>query len=250
VIARGGGSLEDLNPFNSELLARAIAKSALPVVSAVGHETDFTIADFVADLRAPTPSAAAELLTEAHHKLEERLEHLDRRLINACRYLLMQASERFARISAPAAFARMRNNLARRQQRLDECQYQLDAAWKRQSRTLVETLHRLESRLLRQDVSNRIRVVRERLVMLDARLLRAKNELLSRRRASLSKTEALLASLSPLSVLSRGYALVFDERGTLLKDPLAAPEGSLVTARLAKGHLVSRVIERKPHQET
>ncbi|HXP09475.1 MAG TPA: exodeoxyribonuclease VII large subunit, partial [Acidobacteriaceae bacterium] len=79
VVARGGGSLEDLAPFNSELLARAIAKSALPVVSAVGHETDFTIADFVADLRAPTPSAAAELLTEAQHKVEERLEQLHRR---------------------------------------------------------------------------------------------------------------------------------------------------------------------------
>ena len=111
VVARGGGSLEDLAPFNSELLARAIAKSQLPVVSAVGHETDFTIADFVADLRAPTPSAAAELLTEAQHKVEERLEQLHRRLNQACRYLLMRAQERFARLSAPAAFARMRNAL-------------------------------------------------------------------------------------------------------------------------------------------
>jgi exodeoxyribonuclease VII large subunit len=85
VVARGGGSLEDLAPFNSELLARAIAKSLLPVVSAVGHETDFTIADFVADLRAPTPSAAAELLTEAQHKVEERLEQLHRRLNHAFR---------------------------------------------------------------------------------------------------------------------------------------------------------------------
>ncbi|HEY4050509.1 MAG TPA: exodeoxyribonuclease VII large subunit [Acidobacteriaceae bacterium] len=249
VIARGGGSLEDLAPFNSEFLARAIAKSELPIVSAVGHETDFTIADFVADLRAPTPSAAAELLTEAHHKLEERIEQLDRRLVHACRYVLMQASERFARIAAPAAFARMRNGLARRQQRLDECQYQLEAAWRRQSRTLAETLQRIESRLLRQDVSHRMRVVRERLVMLDARLVRGVREILVRQRATLGNTEALLLTLSPLAVLNRGYALVFDEHGVLLKDALAAHEGSLVTTRLANGRLVSRVIERKSQSE-
>jgi exodeoxyribonuclease VII large subunit len=249
VIARGGGSLEDLAPFNSEFLARAIAKSELPIVSAVGHETDFTIADFVADLRAPTPSAAAELLTEAHHKLEERIEQLDRRLVHACRYVLMQASERFARIAAPAAFARMRNGLARRQQRLDECQYQLEAAWRRQSRTLAETLQRIESRLLRQDVSHRMRVVRERLVTLDARLVRGVREILVRQRATLGSTEALLLTLSPLAVLNRGYALVFDEHGVLLKDALAAHEGSLVTTRLANGRLVSRVIERKSQSE-
>jgi exodeoxyribonuclease VII large subunit len=245
VIARGGGSLEDLAPFNSEFLARAIARSELPVVSAVGHETDFTIADFVADLRAPTPSAAAELLTEAHHKLEERIEQLDRRLVHACRYILMQANERFARIAAPAAFARMRNGLARRQQRLDECQYQLEAVWRRRSRTLAENLQRIESRLLRQDVSHRMRVVRERLVMLDSRLVRSERELLLRLRIGLGNTEALLATLSPLAVLNRGYALVFDEHGALLKDALAANEGSLVTTRLANGRLVSRVIERK-----
>src|ERR1700735_4659655 len=140
VVARGGGSLEDLAPFNSELLARAIAKSQLPVVSAIGHETDFTIADFVADLRAPTPSAAAELLTEAQHKVEERVEKLDRRLTQPCRYLLMRAQERFARLSAPAAFARMRNALARRQQRVDELQYQLDAAWDRPGRDAAQPL--------------------------------------------------------------------------------------------------------------
>ncbi len=152
----------------------------LPVVSAVGHETDFTIADFVADLRAPTPSAAAELLTEAQHKVEERLEQLHRRLNQACRYLLMRAQERFARLSAPAAFARMRNALARRQQRVDELQYQLDAAWHRQSRQMAERLQKLEGRLLRQDVSHRMRMVRERLAMLDGRIGRAQQELLLR----------------------------------------------------------------------
>jgi exodeoxyribonuclease VII large subunit len=245
VLARGGGSLEDLAPFNSELLARAIDKSDLPVVSAVGHETDFTIADFVADLRAPTPSAAAELLTETQHKVEERLEQLHRRLNHACRYLLMRAQERFARLSAPAAFARMRNALARRQQRIDELQYQLDAAWHRQSRQMTERLQKLEARLLRQDVSHRMRAVRERLEMLDGRIIRAEQELLSRRRARHARADGLLQAVSPLAVLNRGYALVFDETGVLIRDAAAAADGGLITTRFAQSTLTSRVIERK-----
>jgi exodeoxyribonuclease VII large subunit len=243
VVARGGGSLEDLAPFNSELLARAIAKSELPIVSAVGHETDFTIADFVADLRAPTPSAAAELLTEAQHKVEERLEQLHRRLNQACRYQLMRAQERYARLSAPAAFARMRNALARRQQRVDELQYQLDAAWHRQSRAVTEKLQKLEGRLLRQDVSHRMRMVRERLAMLDGRIGRAQQELLLRWAARHANAEARLHTLSPLAVLNRGYALVFDEAGSLIRDASAAPDGALIKTRFAESTLTSRVIK-------
>jgi exodeoxyribonuclease VII large subunit len=245
VIARGGGSLEDLAPFNSELLARAIAKSQLPVVSAIGHETDFTIADFVADLRAPTPSAAAELLTEAQHKVEERLQQLHRRLTQACRYLLMRAQERFGRLSAPAAFARMRNALARRQQRVDELQYQLDAAWHRNSRKTGEALTQLESRLLRQDVSHRMRMVRERLKALDGRMGRAQQELLLRCQGRHAKAEGLLQSLSPLAVLNRGYALVFDEAGALVREASATHDGALLRTRFANSTLTSRVLERK-----
>ncbi len=244
VLARGGGSLEDLAPFNSELLARAIAKSRLPIVSAVGHETDFTIADFVADLRAPTPSAAAELLTEAQHKLEERVEQLHRRLTQACRYQLIRAQERFTRIAAPAAFARMRNGLARRQQRLDELQYQIDAAWHRQSRQITEKLQKLEARLLRQDVSHRMRTVRERLAALEGRIGRAQEALLQRASARYSGTEGRLLTLSPLAVLSRGYALVFDQDGKLIREADAATDGGLITTRFSNSTLTSQVVER------
>jgi exodeoxyribonuclease VII large subunit len=248
VLARGGGSLEDLAPFNSELLARAIANSRVPVVSAVGHETDFTIADFVADLRAPTPSAAAELLTEAQHKVEERLEQLQRRLTQACRFQLVRAQERFGRLSASAAFGRMRNTLARRQQRVDELQYQMDAAWHRQSRRTTEKLQKLEARLLRQDVSHRMRIVRDRLAALDGRIDRAQKELLQRFKSREAHAQGLLQSLSPLAVLNRGYALVFDEAGALIRDASEIPDSSLITTRFAQSVLVSRVIERKPPQ--
>jgi exodeoxyribonuclease VII large subunit len=215
------------------------------VVSAIGHETDFTIADFVADLRAPTPSAAAELLTEAQHKVEERLQQLHRRLTQACRYQLMRANERFARLSAPAAFARMRNAWTRRQQRVDELQYQLDAAWHRHCRQRTEQLQKLEARLLRQDVSHRMRMVRERLAALDGRIGRAQQEQLLRLNARHARGEGLLESLSPLAVLNRGYALVFNEEGALIREASAASEDGLITTRFAHSTLTSRVLERK-----
>jgi exodeoxyribonuclease VII large subunit len=249
VIARGGGSLEDLAPFNSELLARAIASSELPIVSAVGHETDFTIADFVADLRAPTPSAAAELITEAQHKVEERVEQLTRRLERACRYKLMQTSERYARLSVDAAFARLRDGFGRRQQRVDELRFRMDAAWRAELRHRLERWNAATARLLRQDATHRLQAVRERLNGVENRLARARQAALARCRASHSNAAVRLSSLSPLAVLSRGYALVFDESGHLIKDASQANEGMTTTTRLAQGTLKSRVFEIQPDKK-
>lgn len=242
VLARGGGSLEDLAPFNSESLARAIAASKLPVVSAIGHETDFTIADFVADLRAPTPSAAAELITAAQHKVEEHLEQLTQRLDRATRYALMQARERYARLSAPAAFARMRDNLNLRQQRLDELSFRMESAWRSQLQAASQRLQHLTSSVLRYDVSHRLLFVRERLDALTARLLRAHSALASSRRAGFEALERQLLSLSPLGVLNRGYALVYDESGALLRNAADAEPGQMLSTRLARGTIHSRVV--------
>jgi exodeoxyribonuclease VII large subunit len=150
VIARGGGSPEDLAPFNTEILARAIAGSAIPVLSAIGHETDFTIADFVADLRAPTPSAAAELLTALQHGVEERIEALQLRLLRACRYSIALAQRRFAAVSPEAAFVRIRRKLDRGQQRVDEQQFRLASSWHQLLQAKAASLQHLHGRLLRQ----------------------------------------------------------------------------------------------------
>ena len=173
VIARGGGSLEDLAPFNSELVARAIAASTLPVVSAVGHETDFTIADFVADLRAPTPSAAAELITAARHRIEEHVDTLQGRLARAARYQLALAQQQFSTVSIDTGLARLRSSLGRREQRVDEQRFRLERAQAKALRSASDRVQQSDAALLRQDATQRLRMMRERFSGLQLRLERA-----------------------------------------------------------------------------
>lgn len=248
VIARGGGSLEDLAPFNTESLARAIAASNLPVVSAVGHETDFTIADFAADLRAPTPSAAAELITAAQHGVEERLEQVAQRLQRAGRYTMMQARERFSRLGVDAALTRIEDSLSRRQQRVDEIWFRMEAAWRAIYREHTQRLQSIASAIARNDAVQRIRLMRERLENLSLRLTRAQLLANQHRRGTLQSLERQLASLSPLAVLQRGYALVYDEAGGLLKSATAVNPGQTLRTRLASGTVESRVTKITPEQ--
>lgn len=250
VIARGGGSPEDLAAFNSESLTRAIGASELPVVSAVGHETDFTIADFVADLRAPTPSAAAELITEAQHKVEERIELLSNRLQRAIRYKLMQSTERLSRLSVDATFARLGDGFGRRQQRVDELRFRADAAVKAQMRRRTEHLQALTARLLRQDATHRLHLVREKLTSLQSRLARAQTAALRQAKARHSNASSRLNSLSPLAVLGRGYALVYNPEGRLLKDANQTSPGNVLTTRLARGSLQSQVTTTQADKAT
>ncbi len=243
VVARGGGSLEDLAPFNSELLARAIAASELPVVSAVGHETDFVIADFVADLRAPTPSAAAELITEAQYTLASDLSSLSRRLERAGRYHMMMARQRLTAASIEAALARLRTGLNRREQRVDEQRFRLDAAIGGQLRRTSDRLQQLTARLARQDAGHRLQVSRERWRALEARLAQAGGRLVEHGRRRQELLASRLAALSPLSVLSRGYALVFDASGGLVKDAAAVDIGDRLHLQLGKGRIAATATE-------
>ena len=297
VIARGGGSLEDLASFNSEVVARAIAASVLPVVSAVGHETDFTIADFVADLRAPTPSAAAELITTAQHRIEEQIESLGQRLGRAVRYTLAVGRQQVARTAMDASLAKLRDSFGRREQRVDEQRFRMERAQTATLRTAAERLQRTAAALLRQDATQRLHLMRERFATLQLRLERGANERLCaaqqrhlRGAATLDRYDARLvlarsseklslsrdrlsramaariagarshhglavrslASLSPLAVLGRGYALAFAADGTVLTSADAASPGEAIHVQLAAGTLDAAVIRtnmRKPGQE-
>jgi exodeoxyribonuclease VII large subunit len=245
LIARGGGSLEDLSAFNDEALARIIADSKIPIVSAIGHETDFTIADFVADLRAPTPSAAAELITSAQHRIEEHVTLLDLRVRRAIRLHLLEARQRYARLSAPAVLARVSAGIDRRTQRIDELTLRLDRAVTRRLRFNFERLRNLTERLRRQDISLQLASTRRRLERTTERLDHAVAGVIAQRRVRVQAATARLAALSPLSVLARGYALVYIEGGNadgkLLRSANETAPGQTIRARLASGSLSAQV---------
>ena len=250
LIARGGGSLEDLASFNDEALARIIAASRIPTVSAIGHETDFTIADFVADLRAPTPSAAAEIITAAQHRIEERVHQLDNRVRRAIRLHLLEARQRYARLSASAVLRTVTHSINRRGQRVDELSNRLDRAIHRRQRLLAERLRSLTERLTRQQPSLRVAAAHRRLDHANARLDRAATALIAQRRARLATATAHLQALSPLNVLSRGYALVYTADGTLLRSATEASPGQTIRARLSEGSLTAEIKSTTPATES
>jgi len=247
VVARGGGSLEDLAAFNSEPVARAIASSKLPVVSAVGHETDFTIADFVADLRAPTPSAAAELVTEAQHKVAELVASYDHRLERAARFQLLTARQKLTRLTVSRAEGQLTNRLRRQEQRLDELQQRAEDAVERQIRTLGRRFEDREAALMRHDPRQKLAKAQEILLRLRMRLERSSERRLHEAKSDQAALAARLHALSPLAVLDRGYALVLNEKGTVVRSATQVNRGELVVTRLADGLFTSRVESTGAH---
>jgi len=246
VLARGGGSLEDLAAFNSERVARAIVASQLPVVSAVGHETDFTIADFVADLRAPTPSAAAELITEAQHKIAEHLARLNHRVERAARFQILQARQRLARVPASRAESRMANLLHRAQQKLDELGFRMETALRHRLRRGQRDVTELTAAVLRHDPRRQLAHARGHFDACRTRLDRTIERMMEARRGRLTALAAQLNSLSPLAVLDRGYALVLDANGALVRSARQVAAGDSVVTRLSDGAFGSRVESVSP----
>jgi exodeoxyribonuclease VII large subunit len=246
VLARGGGSLEDLAAFNSERVARAIAASHLPVVSAVGHETDFTIADFVADLRAPTPSAAAELITEAQHKIADHLANQSNRLTRAVRFQLLNARQRLSHLPISRAEARISALLYRKAQRLDDLATRLESALSTHLRNQSDHVATLTATVLRHDPRQALAQARERLQANRNHLHRAIEHQLHARNNALSSLHARLHSLSPLAVLDRGYALVLSVDGAVVRSTTQVKPGDPVVTRLADGSFTSRVESASP----
>ena len=241
VVARGGGSAEDLAAFNDEGMARTAAASEIPLISAVGHETDFTILDFVADLRAPTPSAAAELVIRSRTEIEEQAESLHRRLEKAMRYRLLMARQNLTELAQHGAFARITDLLHRRQQRLDDLAYRLAQA----QRGLLEKQRRrfetLSAAVRHYDARRVLAGVRQQLGAQVSALAAATRTSLLQKRGRLEQLSAHLEALSPVAILDRGYALVFDASGNLLKDAGRVREGDEISARLAKGEIAATV---------
>ena len=241
ILARGGGSIEDLAGFNDEALARTIAGSGLPIVSAIGHETDVTIADFVADLRAPTPSAAAELVTAAQHRIEERVAGLDGRVKRAVGYSLLRIRQRFMGLSAETMTLRLQDAVNRRAQRVDELRMQLDTGLAKQMRVRERRLTGMMERLQRQEPGVRLAAARRRWERANEALERVRTAMFARRLARVERLRARLEGLSPVAILSRGYALVYAESGALVRDAGEVGAGELIRARLGTGSIRARV---------
>jgi exodeoxyribonuclease VII large subunit len=245
IVARGGGSAEDLAAFNHEGLARTIVSSQIPVISAVGHETDFTIIDFVADLRAPTPSAAAELVIRSRQEIEEQMESLHRRLEKAIRYHLLIARQHLTMLARHGAFVRMMDLIHRRQQRLDDLVYRLAQA----EGSIIENQRRrfetLSAAVRHYDVRRVLGSKKKDLETQTTALVSSFRNLMLERRVRLERMDTALQALSPLAILERGYALVFDASGKLLKDAAKVKAGDEISARLAKGSITATVRQRK-----
>jgi exodeoxyribonuclease VII large subunit len=244
IIARGGGSAEDLASFNNEGLARIIAGSNIPVISAVGHETDFTITDFVADLRAPTPSAAAELVIRSRQDIEEQASALNARLTRAMRYRLLIGRQALTELAQHGAFARIMEVIRQRQQKLDDLTHRMEVA----QRNLLQQFHRrwetISAAIRHYDLRLVLSGVRKELESKTTSLLAVTRNVVLQHRVRLERLDTALQSLSPLAILERGYALVFDGQGNLLKDSAQIKVGDEISARMAHGQIQAQVTKK------
>lgn len=231
LMVRGGGSIEDLWSFNDEALARDIASSVIPVISGVGHETDFTIADFVADLRAPTPTAAAELACVTRAVLLERVARAHARLSDQLQRQIDRFSQRVDR--AAAALVSPAQRLAHQQERLQSLTYRMASAWQRLAQLRASRQERVVVKLAARlpDVAP----ARARLDRLALDLVQAQRRMIALRTASLEHAHAQLRTLSPEHTLGRGYAIVQTQDGLIVRDAAQIQTGQVLELTLAKG---------------
>lgn len=241
ILARGGGSLEDLWAFNDERLARAIVASPIPIVTGIGHEVDFTIADFAADMRAPTPSAAAELVAPDAAEWLDAFARLGVRLQRCMRRRMAEYGERLRWLTGRAALVSPVARLAQQAQRLDDLEQCLARAWQRQQRGRRERLNWLIGRAALASPAAQLRHAAARHAALFARLQAAELSQLRRCRERLLPLVRTLNAVSPLATLERGYAIVSTEGGNILRDAAHARPGTLIEARLARGRLRAKV---------
>lgn len=240
LVTRGGGSLEDLWAFNDETVARAIHASAVPVVSAVGHEVDFTIADFVADLRAATPSAAAELLVPDGADLERRLDRLRQRMATLTTRRLQAAAQRADHWQARLNAQRPQARLARDAQRLEGLRRRLHMSIEQANALRRARLERLQARLASQHPKLRLTPSRLRIAELRQRMTVAMSRRIERDCLRLTEQARTLHAVSPLATLERGYAIVFDERDAVVRRSADVAVGDRLRIMLGKGELKVR----------
>ncbi len=239
IVGRGGGSLEDLWAFNNEALARTIYNSRIPIVSAVGHQIDFTIADFVADVRAPTPSAAAEMLSQDQQELIARFSAYEQLLLEKIRNTLTRKQQLVdwhqKRLKHPG------KQLEEQKQRLDLAETRLTAAMERRLKEQQRAHHHWDQRLRLQSPARQISQHQKLIAQYELRLARGIRKQLTTQQQRLGYSAQQLNAVSPLATLGRGYAIVKDPQGQILRSVESVKVGDEVSARLADGELQCKV---------
>ena len=241
IVGRGGGSLEDLWCFNNEILARTIAASQIPIISAVGHEVDVTIADFVADMRAPTPSAAAELVSRDNSHKDQALVTRQHKLASAIRYYLAQQKQQSAQLMHRLERRHPSYQLQRQTQQLDELDMRLQRAMQRFITTRQQAVERKHHRLQLNSPVKRLAEQKSKLDRVEQKLLDAMDRKLLTMRHQLAIAAEKLDTVSPLATLKRGYSITQTEQGQVVTQAKDVKTGDVLVTRLSDGELRSTV---------
>ena len=241
IVGRGGGSLEDLWCFNEEEVARAIFRSNLPIISAVGHETDVTIADFVADLRAPTPSAAAELVSRNQQELLQQLAYKQQRLEMALDRIFSHQQQRLQQLRLRLQNQHPQNQLLMQKTRTAQLHHRLVLAMQRQMDKTQQKLTALSARLKQNPLPYRLQKQSQYLAQLQVRLNLGANRQVTERQNKLATLCGKLDGLSPLKVLARGYSIAEDPKGHAIVSVKQVKKGDTIKTKVADGVITSRV---------
>jgi exodeoxyribonuclease VII large subunit len=245
IAGRGGGSIEDLWCFNDENLARTIFNSHLPVVSAVGHEVDFTIADFVADVRAPTPSAAAEMLSPDQQEYWQRLGSLSSQLVKSIQQQLQ--SKQYQLQSAQRGLQHPGDKLTQYAQTLDMLELRMQQSQKNQLNHLQQRLNKGQQQLQQQSPVNTLQKIETQLSYLQKRLSTGFKQVIANKKERLQQHALLLNAVSPLQTLGRGYAILQTESAVIVRDSHDVKKGDLLSARIGHGQL-NLIVEKVKHE--